>query len=275
VLRVVHIVYLTKFADMKFVDVFRFWLVKISFWLMIGLSSCNSSKNVVYFQDSPQGKSKSEFFSPTLKKDDLLSIIVIGQDVEASKPFNFPVSEQRSMGGYTQGVAPQNGYLIDANGLIDFPVIGDIKLDGLSKQEAVDLIKQQLSPYLNEPTVIIRILNYKVTVLGEVRNPGTFTIPNDRVTVLDALGIAGDLLITGSRKDVLVIRENQGKIEEHRLDLTSSSFLSSPVFYLQQNDVVYVAPNRAKQNSALVNISNVGLIFSGLSVVLSMLVLLK
>jgi len=245
--------------------------ILIAFFLV----SCNQGNRLIYFQDSFHGKAKSEFYSPILKKDDLLSIIVIGQDVEASKPFNFPVSEQRSMGGYTQGVAPQNGYLIDANGLIDFPVLGDIKLEGLSKQQSVDLIKEKLKPYLNEPTVIIRILNYKVTVLGEVRNPGTFTIPNDRVTVLDAFGIAGDLLITGSRKDVLVIRENQGKIEEYRLDLTSSSFLNSPVFYLQQNDVVYVAPNRAKQNSAAVNISNVGLIFSGLSVVLSMLLFLK
>jgi len=239
------------------------------------LVSCNQGKRIIYFQDSYQGKTQSEFYSPILKKDDLLSIIVIGQDVEASKPFNFPVAEQRSMGGYAQGVAPQNGYLIDANGLIDFPVIGDLKLDGLSKQEATDLIKEKLVPFLNSPTVIIRILNYKVTVLGEVRNPGTFTIPNDRVTVLDALGIAGDLLITGSRKDVLVIRENQGKIEEYRIDLTSSDFLSSPVFYLQQNDVVYIAPNRAKQNSSIINNTNVGLIFSGLSLILTMLVLFK
>ena len=129
--------------------------------------------------------------------------------------------------------------------------------------------------YLNNPTVIIRILNYKVTVLGEVKTPGTFTIPNDRVTLLDAIGIAGDLLITGSRTDVLVLREQKGEMIEYRIDLTQSDFLNSPVFYLQQNDVVYVAPNRVKQNSSVISYSNATLTLSGISILLTIFLLFK
>ena len=249
--------------------------VFIAFFILPWITGCNVSKEIVYFQTDIPEKVQSAFYSPTLRKDDLLSILVIGQDAEAAKPFNLPIVEQRSMGGYYQGVASQNGYLIDAKGMIDFPVIGNMKLEGLSKQDAVDLIKLKLQPYLNNPTVIIRILNYKVTVLGEVKTPGTFTIPNDRVTLLDAIGIAGDLLITGSRKDVLVIRENQGDIVEFRIDLTNADMLNSPVFFLQQNDVVYIAPNRAKQNSSVINYSNVSLAISGLSLLLTVFLLFK
>jgi polysaccharide export outer membrane protein len=114
-----------------------------------------------------------------------------------------------------------------------------------------------------------------VTVLGEVKTPGTFTIPNDRVTLLDAIGIAGDLLITGSRTDVLVLREQKGEMIEYRIDLTQSDVLNSPVFYLQQNDVVYVAPNRAKQNSSVISYGNASLALSGISILLTIFLLFK
>jgi polysaccharide export outer membrane protein len=239
------------------------------------ITGCDVSKRIVYFQNDIPKTLGTDSYSPILRKDDLLSILVIGQDAEASKPFNLPMVEQRSMGGYYQGVSSQNGYLIDANGIIDFPVIGALKLEGLNKQEAIDFIKSKLLNYLNNPTVIIRILNYKVTVLGEVKTPGTFTIPNDRVTLLDAIGIAGDLLITGSRTDVLVLREQKGEMIEYRIDLTQSDVLNSPVFYLQQNDVVYVAPNRAKQNSSVISYGNASLALSGISILLTIFLLFK
>jgi polysaccharide export outer membrane protein len=177
-------------------------------------------------------------------------------------------------GGYTMGAPTQPGYLVQENGNIEFPIIGSIKVGGLTRTQAIELIKQQLSSYVVNPTVSVRILNFRVTVLGEVRNPGTFTIPNERITILEALGISGDLLITGERQNVLVIREEDGTRKEYRVDLTQESLFSSPVFYLQQNDVVYVEPNRAKRSAALINASNTGIVLSSLSLVLTTLILI-
>ena len=180
-----------------------------------------------------------------------------------------------NIGGYAQGAPTPPGYLIDADGNIDFPIIGKLKVSGLTRTAAVDLIKENLKPYLVNPTVLIRILNYKVTVLGEVKNPGTFTIPNERVTLLEAIGIAGDLQITGRRKNVLVIRENDGKKTEYKVDLTSKDLFNSPVYYLTQNDVVYVEPNRARINSSVINPANAGIVISAVSLIISVIVLIS
>ena len=213
-------------------------------------------------------------FNPILKNDDVLSITVMGPDMEAIKPFNLPtIVVNQNLGGYTQGAPSPPGYIIDDEGMIDFPIIGRIKIGGLTRTVAIDSIKAKLTPYLKSNTIILRILNFKITVLGEVRNPGTFTIPNERVTLPEALGIAGDLLITGTRKNVLVIRDINGQKTEYRVDLTSKDFFSSPVYYLQQNDVLYVEPNRAKINSSVVNVANISLVVSVVSLFVTMAVL--
>lgn len=200
----------------------------------------------------------------------------MGLDEQAVKPFNLPASPlSQNLGGYTQGTPSPPGYLIDFDGNIDFPVVGKVKLGGLTRNEAIQILKEKIGPYLNNPTILVRILNYKVTVLGEVGHPGTFTIPNERITLPEALGIAGDLLISGVRKNVLVIRDVDGKKTETRVDLTSKELFSSPVYYLQQNDVVYVEPNRAKINSTVVNPSNVSLIISIVSLFVTMVILVK
>lgn len=246
----------------------------IGVWILLLSFSCTNKKNLVYFQGNLTNNEANKNYSPLLRSDDILSITVMGLDEQAAKPFNLPsVGVNQAIGGYIQGAPTPPGYLIDADGFIDFPVVGKLKLGGLSRNAAIDLIKEQLKPYLSNPTVLIRILNYKITVLGEVRNPGTFTIPNERITLPEALGIAGDLQITGVRKNILVIRETEGKRTETRVDLTSKSLFSSPVFYLQQNDVVYVEPNRAKVNSSVVNASNVSLVISTISLLITMAVL--
>ena len=130
-----------------------------------------------------------------------------------------------------------------------------------------------MKSYLNDAIVIIRILNYKITVLGEVKNPGTFTIPNERITLLEALGIAGDLNITAVRNNILVIREIDGKLTETRVDITKKEFFNSSVYYLQQNDVVYVEPNKVKINSALFNQTNVSTGISVVSLLVTILLL--
>lgn len=241
------------------------------------LSSCTSRKKLVYFnsKEAITGSEPALSYNPVLKTDDILSITVLGLDPDAIKPFNIPVVVvNQNLGGYSQGAPTPPGYLIDTEGNIDFPVIGKIKLAGLSRSVAIDTLKSRLKPYLLQPTFLVRILNFKITVLGEVRNPGTFTIPNERVTLPEALGIAGDLLITGVRKNVLVIRDVDGKKTETRVNLSSKELFSSPVYYLHQNDVVYVEPNRAKINSSVVNTGNISLVVSIVSLLVTMSILL-
>ncbi len=244
--------------------------------LFIGLitTGCTHKKNLVYFQGDQAIGDANKSYNPVLKSDDILSITIMDLDLEAIKPFNLPQSAlSQNMGGYTQGAPTPLGYLVDPKGNVDFPVIGKIKLAGLTRSSAVDTLKKGLLPYLKHPTVLIRVLNYKITVLGEVRNPGTFTIPNERITLPEALGIAGDLQITAVRKNILVIREVEGKRTETRVDLTSKELFSSSVYYLSQNDVVYVEPNRAKINSSVVNTSNISLVVSVISLLVTMAVL--
>jgi polysaccharide export outer membrane protein len=243
--------------------------------LVVLLSSCASKKKMVYFQGSMNG-SENTNYNPILHTDDFLTVIVMGMDQETVKPFNLPVTTtMMNAGGYSLGSQTPPGYLVDINGNIDFPLIGKVKVAGLTRSVVIDSLKARLKPYLTNPTILIRILNFKVTVLGEVNNPGTFTIPNERVTLPEVLGIAGDLKITAKRKNIIVIRDVDGKKTEYKVDLTSKDIFSSPVYYLNQNDVVYVEPNRAKLNSAVLNQSNVGIIISAVSLIITVIVLIK
>jgi polysaccharide export outer membrane protein len=249
---------------------FNLFFVFLSFILF----SCHQKEKIVYFQGNQTPSLQNVSYNPTLKPDDIISIQVIAMDESSLKPFNLPQGNiNQSVGGYTTGNPINFGYLINSEGFIDFPIIGKIKLQGLNRQQAVDLLKEKLKPYLNEPVVLIRILNYKVTVLGEVKNPGTFTIPNDRITLLEAIGIAGDLQITAKRNNILIIREVDGKLTETRVDLTKKEFFNSSIYYLQQNDVVYVEPNNVKVNSALFNTSNVSTGISVVSLLVTILLL--
>jgi polysaccharide export outer membrane protein len=243
-------------------------------------SSCISKKKMIYFQGG-QGTSGAaenlKNYTPVFHTDDLLSILVGGVEPDAVKPFNLPTAQLNTnqYGGYGTGTPSPPGYLIDANGNIDFPVIGSLKLAGLDRMAAVALLKDSLKTYITNPIVNIRILNFKVTVLGEVRNPGTFTIPNERITLPEALGIAGDLNITAVRNNVLVIRDVDGKKTETRVDLTSKQLFSSPVYYLNQNDVVYVEPNRAKINSSVINPANASILISIVSLLITTITLTR
>lgn len=239
------------------------------------LSSCNTQRDLVYFQGRATEFATQSTHDPVIKPDDLLSILVMATDEKSAVLFNMPMGTGNNLyGGYSQGAPTPPGFLVHADGTIDFPVIGSFRIAGLTRSEAVNELKKQLASYIVNPTIALRILNYRITVLGEVRNPGTFTIPNERISILEALGIAGDLLITGERKNVVVIRDEEGKRKEYRIDLTQESLFASPVFYLQQNDVVYVEPNRAKRNSSLINASNTGIVISGLSLILTTLILI-
>ena len=223
--------------------------------LPLYLYSCASRKNLVYFQESTEatGTVLTNSYTPKFKPDDFLFIVVYGADDNSVKPFNLPLSNNVTNRGYSVGAPANQGFLINEKGEIDFPILGTIKIGGLDRSQAIELLKEKIKPYINNPIINIQIQNFKITVLGEVRNPGTFTIPNERITLLEAIGLAGDLNITGVRNNVLVIREENGQKKEFKIDLTTKEVFNSPAYYLNQNDVVYVQPNQAKANSSIIS----------------------
>ena len=236
-------------------------------------TSCASKKNLVYFQpDSVELNTMYELNAPKLQPGDILAISVTADDVRATLPFN-QVSPYQGTTGALQATNPFiPTYAIDGNGEIDFPKVGKIKLAGRTRTQAMDVLRQEVGKYIVDPGISMVVRNFRVTVLGEVARPGTFTIENDRVTILEALGLAGDMTIYGERENVLVIREQNGKKEEFRLDLRKREVMNSPAYYLTQNDVVYVEPNGARiQNSKYsantsIFVSVIGLIVTVISV---------
>ena len=234
--------------------------------VLMSITACKTREKLVYFQEGVSVNDSSSVntstYTSTFKTDDLLSIVVMGDDPEAAIPFNLSI-----VAGV--GSAEKIGYLIDENGVVNMPFLGGIQLRGLSRSEAISVIENKLKNYVNHPIVNIQILNYKITILGDVNRPGTFKIPNERITLLEAIGLAEDLKITGNRKNVLVIRDNKGVKKEYRIDLTSSSMFSSPVYYLEQNDLVYVEPNNAARSRSSLLVTTSGILISLTALILT------
>lgn len=227
--------------------------MRILLAIFIALSlftSCASRKDLVYFQpDSTQLNTSYELNAPKLQPGDILAISVTADDVRATEPFN-QVSPYNSSGTLQNTNPFIPTYAIDVNGDIDFPKLGKINLGGKTRTQAMEYLKSEIGKYIVNPGISMEVRNFRVTVLGEVKNPGSFPINNDRITLLEAIGMAGDLTINGVRNNIMVIREQNGKKEEFRVDLTKRDALNSPVYYLAQNDVVYVEPNGAKIQSS-------------------------
>jgi polysaccharide export outer membrane protein len=212
---------------------------------------------------------------PRVKINDALIITVSGLDPEAVVPYNLPTVSYESPASSTVPTTSSfQYYTVDEQGYIDFPVLGKLYVVGLRQSEVINLIESKLQGQVVNPIVTMRFLNARVTVLGEVKRPGTFTLNNGRMTLLEALGIAGDLTQYANRSNVLITRENNGKVEFARLDLRSDEVFTSPYFYLQQNDVVYVEPNQARTTSNQsigLWLSMVGTVASAATVVVSVL----
>jgi len=241
-------------------------IFSIFFTINILIISCASREQIVYFQGNEElFQEIGNDYSPKLQPDDKLVITISALDFEATKPFN-----QVNYYYQVNDEARRQTYLIDQNGEIDYPVIGKIKLAGLTRSEAISLLKEKLKEYIIDPGVNIEIVNFKITVLGEVYHPGTFNIANERITILDAIGLAGDLTINGVRDNVLVIREMPDKKEFYRINLTSNQIFSSPVYYLKQNDVIYIEPNKAQINSSTYS-RNTSVIISVASLVITVI----
>tara|TARA_R110000737_G_scaffold323689_1_gene336368 strand:- start:972 stop:1745 length:774 start_codon:yes stop_codon:yes gene_type:complete len=233
--------------------------------------SCASRKDVVYFQDASAFETivSDNTHTNKFKVDDVVNIHISTLDPLASVPFNLFKGSDES------GMRPQQvDYIIDKNGEIDFPVIGKIGLVGLSSEETKILLTEKLKDYLKDPIINIRIQNFTVTVLGEVNRPGTYPVNGEQITILEAIGLANDLTIKGKRNNVMVIRDFNGTKVYTRLDLTKKEALSSPVFYLTQNDVVYVEPNNsAIKTSTLDNRASIYLSVFSLLVTSTILIL--
>lgn len=229
---------------------------------LIMASSCASRKDLVYFQDEPltEGIANSQPQALIYKTDDLLTIDVSALDPDAVRPFNLPAVSYNADVTSAQGNLRMQTYLIDYDGNIEFPVLGTIKMGGLTRTQATAMLKERLAEYVKNPIVNIRLANFTVTIIGEVTSPGTFTIQDERITLLEALGLANDLTIFGKRNNVFLIREIEGKKYFEKIDLTSVNVVNSPLYYLQQNDVIYVEPNNAKVRQSAFNQNNAVLI---------------
>lgn len=235
------------------------------------LFSCASREKLVYLQNEFNAQNVTQF-QTRIQPDDVLMIIISSENPEVAAPYNLKSVVLQSNSGESSQMQGTQTYIVDVEGNIEFPVLGKVKLGGLSKEEAVNYIKNLLKDHVKDAVVNLRILNYKISVLGEVTNPGTFSIPSERVTVLEALSKAGDLTIYGKRKNVLLIREENGVKSTYRIDLTKSDFVNSPYYYLAQNDVVYVEPNKTKINSSAVG-PNIAVGISALSLVITIITL--
>lgn len=235
------------------------------------LTSCVSKKEVLYFQDieSLGENTNNASYNTVIRPNDLLSIAVTALDPAVVAPFN-PVAST-SVNARSTNDRLQT-YIVDSDGNIEFPMIGTMSIANKTRQEAVLMFKEEIGAYVKNPVINLRILNFTVSVLGEVRNPGAFTIPDERITVLEALGLAGDMTIFGERATVKVIRESKDGKTYGELDFTSIDVVNSPYYYLQQNDVVLVSPNGAQIQSSGFNrnstvfISIAGIIISVIAI---------
>lgn len=230
----------------------------ISLLAIATLTSCASRKDFAYFQDRPLTDDYIDSTPEQLiyKPDDILTINVTAADPQAAKPFNLTVVSESDDAISANGMHKVQTYLVDYNGNIEFPVLGTLHIAGMTRIGLTKMLKEKISEYAKDPIVNIRLINFTVTVIGEVSKPGTFTIQNERISLPEALGMANDLTIFGKRKNVLLIREVDGKKKFAKIDLTSVNSVSSPLYYLQQNDVIVVEPNNARIRSASYNQNN-------------------
>ncbi len=248
----------------------------LSLIIVSTLVSCVSKKDILYLQDIDKMATNGDamFSTTAIQPNDILSINVTAFDMEAAAPFNLIMPARTVQELTNPSTRELQGYLVSTEGTIEFPVLGTIKVGGLSRQELIEKLKEEIRVYIKDPIVNVSISNYKVTVLGEVMRPGTFNIPDERITLLEALGKAGDLTIYGKRTNIILLREQNGVKTHTILDITKSDFLNSPFYFLKQNDVIYVQPNSAQVNSAAYN-RNSSVYISIASVLISLIVLIS
>lgn len=240
--------------------------------------SCANRQDIAYYQniDNINAQQNKNSYEVKIKADDLLLIVVSAEDPEVAMPFNLTTA---SIPNANTGSIAVNGqqslqtYLVNNAGVIDFPVLGKLEVGGLTRSQVTDMLHEKISKYIKNPIVNMRITNFKISVQGEVTAPGTFDIKTERVTLPEALSMARDLTIYGKRNNILVIREVNGLKSFNRIDITKADFMDSPFYYLAQNDVVYVEPNKTKVNGSKVG-PNTGVIISVTSLLVTIVALI-
>ncbi len=228
---------------------------------VLALSACNSSKTVLpYFTEIitvQEGTLPTDDYMPQIQPDDELQIIVSSANPEATLNYNLPFVNPASRDKFTMSSTPRyQTYIVNTKGDIDFPVLGTLHVAGLTTEQLKEELVAKISRDVKDPIVSVSLINFTVVVAGEVENPQTLQVNRNRMTVLDALAAAGDLTEYGERSNVLIIREENGERKFAHLDLNSSETLTSPYYYLQQNDYVYVAPNKVRQANSKYNQNN-------------------
>ncbi len=248
--------------------------------LIMLMGACASSKKVAYFQniDSISLAASRGLYDAKIMPKDMLTITVITSNPEASAPFNLSVSNTVGTSGQlSANTGSLQGYLVDNDGNINFPIVGKIHVEGLTKTQCEEIIRAKVKPYLNErenPIVTVRMSSYRVTVIGEVGQSAVIPVTTEKMSVVEALASAGDLSIYGRRDNVLLIREDStGEKHAHRLNLNDAHIFNSPYYYLQQNDIVYVQPNSVKSQNSGIG-SSTSLWFSFIGIVTSVASLL-
>ena len=216
------------------------------------LSSCASTKSVLYFQDINETEIEklTTAYEAVIKKDDRISIIVSGPDKSVVAPYNLSLSESQNGSGSYDPERSILSYLVDSRGDINFPILGTIHVEGMTRNELVDYLTKEIGKDVKDPIVYVAFKNYKISILGEVRNPGTYTMDSEKINILQAIAKAGDLNLTAKRDGILLLREENGKIEHYSIDLKKSDLLNSPYFFLQQNDILYIPPSTGRVATA-------------------------
>jgi len=232
------------------------------------LSSCVPKKEILYLQGSQNSENNSTNYEPLIQKDDLLYINISSSQAEAVAPFNLD-SQSKETSSSTSGFSNQKQtYLVDNAGNIEFPIVGTLNAAGYSINEFRDLLKSKLINFVNDAVINIRIVNFKVTVTGEVGQPGVVTTGSQRFTLFDALAMSGDLTLYARRDNILIVRDFQGIKTYNRVDITKADFVNSPFYYLDQNDLIYVEPRKAKIDSTAIG-ANIPFIVSVIGLLLT------
>lgn len=228
-------------------------IILIALAASFALSSCASYKDILYFQDIDQAQldKLTTEYEAVIKKDDRLSILVSGPDKTVCAPYNLTLGEMSTTG--SSSTNPETAaltYLVDSDGCINFPNLGSIKVEGMTRKELASYLTGMIGRDVKDPVVSVSFKNYKITVLGDVKAPGTYVMDSEKNNILQAIGRAGDLNLTAKREGILLIREVDGKMTHYSIDLKSSDLLDSPYFFLQQNDVIYVPANESRVATA-------------------------
>lgn len=240
------------------------------------LASCATSKEILYFQDidDVELNALTTEYQAVIKKDDRLSIVVSGPDKSVTGPYNLTLGDMTMGGSYTDPDRSTLSYLVDPQGYIDFPILGKIHVEGMTRNELVSYLTEEIGKDVRDPIVYVSFRNYKVTILGEVKNPGTFEIDSEKINILQALGRAGDLQLTAKRDGIILLREENGVQKHVKIDLRDSHILESPYFYLQQNDILYIPPSATRVATATAATGIWGTILSSITTTIAIISLI-